>query len=316
MNLPWLPAGEALAARLAQHQIVALGEVHWTGQPYDWLCDWLATPGHADLLDTLVVEFGNGRHQAVLDAYLAGEAVSGAALQAVLQDALFSLTWSHPAYLRLLGCLRQLNQARPARRRIRICLAEAPFDWQAPDLAQAWQRALARREDDYYHCVQRQVLAPGRRALLLFGAFHLRRLGESQPQLAHHILDPLGARLARQLGEQIYFIWPHFTADPAVLHALSEGQGQGPRLCHLAGTPLAQRIFGQLHPRLPSSRCLGELTDGYLDLGDLPRRQQLPADWLADGTWRREIWCRARALPIDAGEALQQQLQRLGVQDN
>ena len=85
------------------------------------------------------------------------------------------------------------SHGRPARRRIRICLAEAPFDWQAPDLAQAWQRALARREDDYYHCVQRQVLAPKRRALLLFGAFHLRRRGETTPQLAHHILDPLGS---------------------------------------------------------------------------------------------------------------------------
>lgn len=315
LTLPWQPADAALAARLAQHRIVGLGEVHWSGQPIDWLCDWLTQPGRADLLDTLVVEFGNGRHQSRLDAYLAGEAVSPAALRAVLQDALFFLTWSHPAYLRLFATVRQLNQQRPAGRRLRICLAEAPFNWHSPALASDWRAALARREDDYQQCVQTQVLAPGRRALLLFGAFHLRRQGESQPQLAHHILDPLGARLVRQLGDDCYFIWPHFTEDAEVNRLLAVDAGSRPRLCHLAASPLGARRFGELHPRLASRQTLGALTDGYLDLGPLPRHQSLPAAWLSDAAWCREAWRRARALPADAAGPLQQQLQQLGVQD-
>ena len=53
------------------HDIVMLGEMHRNKQEYDWLRSLVADPKFAEVVDDIVMKFGNSRYQAVVDRVLA-----------------------------------------------------------------------------------------------------------------------------------------------------------------------------------------------------------------------------------------------------
>lgn len=52
-------ATRAMIRLFSHHDIVMFGEIHSSKQEYEWLCKLVTTPGFADRVDDIVVEFGN-----------------------------------------------------------------------------------------------------------------------------------------------------------------------------------------------------------------------------------------------------------------
>ena len=70
------PAVAFLASALQRHTLVAIGEHHGATETKDLLAALLRHPGVAGTVNDFVVEFGNARYQAAMDAYIAGERVT------------------------------------------------------------------------------------------------------------------------------------------------------------------------------------------------------------------------------------------------
>lgn len=167
-----LRPAEAARASLERAPLLGLGEIHWCPGVLDTFASLIESPELAGAFDDIVVEFGACQHQALMDRYIAGEALGEGDIACVWRDTLYFLLWSAPVYARFFARMRALNRRRRPGERLRVVLAEPPVAWE--HMTDAGFRALHhRREALYVRCIERQVLAPGRRALLIFGLRHL-----------------------------------------------------------------------------------------------------------------------------------------------
>jgi hypothetical protein len=174
------PAVPALLAALERYPLVALGEHHQLQEFHDLLGAVLCHPDLPAGLTDIVVEFGNARYQAIADRFIMhGEPVANANLQQIWRLTIGGdILWDAPVYAQFFRTVRAVNWMRPVARRIRVLLGDPPFDLARvhPATDAARTRALASGRDAYVAAlVEREVLAKGRRALLVAGYPHLRR---------------------------------------------------------------------------------------------------------------------------------------------
>jgi hypothetical protein len=116
------------------------------------------------------------------------------------------LVWDAPVYERFFRTVRTVNR-RNQERRLRVLLADPPIDWEhaAHD---DWQRAAAQRDDYAAALVEREVLAKGHRALLIFGSGHVTRDTAFDAYGAVPARKPnLAERLEAQRPGSILLIW-------------------------------------------------------------------------------------------------------------
>ena len=182
------PAGDALQPReaataildlLEREPLVALCERHMLQEWHDVIQAVLIHPDLSLKLDDIVVEFGNAVYQSVCDRFVVdGVAVPRSELVQIWRQ-IGDPTWNAPVYEQFYRTVRAVNRRRPADRRIRILLGQAPITMS--DVAthphdRAKAHALATTMDDHYSAVvHRDVLGRGRRALLIAGKGHLLR---------------------------------------------------------------------------------------------------------------------------------------------
>lgn len=69
---------------------------------------------------------------------------------------------------------RCINQGRPPVNRLRVVLGDPPIDWSVIHDRTAWERIAATRDRHAADVIRREVLARGRRALLIFGSGHVQ----------------------------------------------------------------------------------------------------------------------------------------------
>ena len=149
----------------------------------------LTHPELTRALDAIVVEFGNAAYQAVCDRFIIDGAPIPRADLVQIWRQIGDPTWNAPVYEQFYRTIRAVNRTRPATRRIRILLGQAPIRMSdvvahANDLAKA--QALAAPMDDHFATIiQRDVLDHGRRALLIAGKGHLLRGLSHRPRQPH-----------------------------------------------------------------------------------------------------------------------------------
>jgi Haem-binding uptake, Tiki superfamily, ChaN len=195
---PLEPIGVVVDA-LRKNPIVALGEVHGNEQCQHFRLALLRDTRVTDLVNDIVVEFGNAKYQDVVDSFVAGGNVGDAELRHVWQDTTqISGVWDRPMYGDFFRAVRDFNVSVPQNRRLRVLLGDPPVDWElmrrineGPENEREGKVRIngiwVAREDaqsldrDAYAAdvVRREVLANGRRALLLFGEMHVRRTGKT-----------------------------------------------------------------------------------------------------------------------------------------
>jgi hypothetical protein len=266
-----MSAIDDLLALFDTYPLVALGEMHGIEQGARFIEAVIRDPRFAERARTIVVEFGNARHQAIADAYVAGEAVPPTEIQRVF----FDLVGAGPTgfraqiYFDFFATAREVNAALPPERRIRVLLGDSPLDWATASPADVLAAADSR--DEHFA----SVVGDRRDALLLAGAFHLmkthvppggpgfvqllelQRPGETVVVFPHHVLSAESAEIDAKLAPlpvpslvRIAGSW----LEDASADSFFAGRVTGP---------------GGRDPFAHSGLTLGQLGDMYLFLGPL-----------------------------------------------
>ncbi|WP_027351200.1 hypothetical protein [Halotalea alkalilenta] len=230
-----------LAGWFDQATLVGLGEAHLTPKVMRTLSELILSEAIASRCQDLVVEFGCQRHQALLDAYLAGGRLGAGALKPIWSDGPHATLWRHPVYVALLRRLRAVNRHRPAQRRMRVWLAEPLGDWPCAERD-------GHRRKAFLDCIEKRLLATGRPGLLLFGMRHLARSPvDGRATLASQLLDS---------GVALRTLWPEL---PPRLTPF-DSPCRGLELIDVEGDLAARRV----NPWGGEAQPLGELCDAVL----------------------------------------------------
>jgi hypothetical protein len=165
---------------LKRSPLVALGDRHGLQEFHDLLAALLFHPDLPQPLTDIVVEFGNAQHQHIADRFvLEGQPVADTDLQSIWRHTLGGrILWDAPAYAQFFRAVRAVNWMRAPGRRLRVLLGDPPFDHtkvRGPADRGYVLELIRRRDAHYARVVEHEVLAKGRRALLLAGSGHLLR---------------------------------------------------------------------------------------------------------------------------------------------
>ena len=269
---------DAVLAAFEHHRVVAIGEIHGQQEHHDALQVMLADPRLPEVLDDIVVEFGNALYQPTMDRFVAGAAVENADLRLVWRNTTQSprSTWDAPVYEQLYRLVRAANWPLPPAKQIRVLLGDPPIDWARVTTRDDVIAFLAERDDHMASVVRKEVLDKGRRALICYGSVHVAHAPAG---------DPGGggvAQLEQETGQHVYVIlagghprlssYPRRTVIPC------------------RGTWLESADAGQFGymPSLFCGTTLGSLADAVLYLGqEKDQTQSLwnPAIYLDPQYW-------------------------------
>lgn len=297
---PPLPPRLAIPALLelcATHPLVALGEMHGSQDQADFITALLHHPAFPATVQVIVVEFGNARHQAVVDRFVAGEPVAARDLRPVWRD-FFGWGFDTPIYEQFFRAVRAVNRTLPPAQRLRVLLGDPPVDWSQIQLTKVedtfpWQE---KREDHYVEVVEQQVLAPGHHALLIAGLAHftrewatldapdlrntVMRLERSHPGSMHVVLPHLGFGAETSALEPYLADWP----IPSLVSLQTTWLGELDAALHFANFAPAG---AELPPHKPNF-TLSRMADSYLYLGprsSLTQSTCNPAVYLGDAQY-------------------------------
>ena len=191
------------------HDVVALGEGdHGNEQGAAFRAKLYRDPRFQAVVNDIVVESGNGRHQAMMDRYIAGETVPEKELRmAWLETTQPTDVWDRDIYADMFGAIREINQKLPKAKQLRVLLGDTPYTYDP-----AKPKAMARRSDSFpAELIQREVIAKKRKALIVYGEMHyLRRQPEPPPPMpGQPVRPPSGTivSLLEKAGVKVFSVW-------------------------------------------------------------------------------------------------------------
>jgi hypothetical protein len=217
-------------------RVLALSEgQHWNEQGHRFRLALIRDPRFPDTFDDIVVESGSARYQEVMDKFIAGEPVADEQLRPAWRDTTQpNEVWDIPIYEEFFRAVRAVNLTRPKSRRVRVLLADPPIDWSLVKDKDDILRWMDQRDTHAANLVRTQVLAKGRRALLVFGDGHLFR-HPAQPNVV--------SLLSRDAADAVFNVGAPTSAD---LTRVEPGVARWPvpSLALLEGTRLGAEPLG------------------------------------------------------------------------
>ena len=210
-------AFQAAIGAFREADLVAFGERHWARADADFRLRLVRDPAFVALAPVIVVEFAGARRQPLLDRLVDGESPVSDEASAIWRETTQRGAWDSPVYEEFLLAVRCLNAGLPCARRLRVLAADGPREGAHEGNARDRFAAAV---------IEREVLARGRKALVVFGALHLYRtvagnITDCLPRARWFVTVPLGgpdvsAALASESASP---------ADPALLPLAGHGAG-------------------------------------------------------------------------------------------
>ena len=220
-----------------------LGHPHGNEQKHRFQLSLLRHPHFAAVVSDIVEECGNSRYQDVMDRFVRGEDVPYASLRRAWEDAIpVGTNCDLPMYEEFFRAVREVNLGLPSGRQLRVLLGEVPIDWDAvrsyADIVK-WEE---QRDEFTAALIQREVLARGRRALVLYGEMHAQRRNERSN---YDTADFLAGLLERDGRTKVFNIWPQLGSGKPDLSALQADAATWPvpSLARTRGTRLGALDF-------------------------------------------------------------------------
>src|SRR4029077_20703067 len=172
----------AILAAFDKYEVVAMPEDHGLKDLDDFIFALIRNPAFPDKVNDGVVECGNSLFQPVLDRYMAGEDVPLIEARKVWRNTTQPICgeWGFGFFEQIYPLLRAVNLKLPAEKRLRVLAGEPPIDW---DQIKSFQDILklGPRDASIAAVMEKEVLAKHRKALMLFGTFHLFHMSGVRP---------------------------------------------------------------------------------------------------------------------------------------
>jgi hypothetical protein len=170
-------AETAILAAFKKYEVVAWGmqPAHGNRDDNDLILTLIRNPTFPDLVNDIAVECGNSLYQPVLDRYIGGEDVPLSEARHVWRNTTQPSCGYSAFYEVLFPLVRRLNQRLPPEKRLRVLAGDPPVDWSQVKSRDDMRRFYD-RDETVASVMENEVLAKHRKALMLFGANHVKRL--------------------------------------------------------------------------------------------------------------------------------------------
>jgi len=299
------PAIPAILAAFDKYEVVAMPEAHGMKDIDDFIFSLIRNPAFSEKVNDIEVECGNSLYQPILDRYIAGEDVRFTEVRKVWRNTTQPMCGMSGFFEQFFPVVRAINQKLPLGKRVRVLAGDPPIDW---DQVKSFQDILtfAYRDPSIASVMEREVLSKHRKALMLFGTFHLMHGQEGDAVSIYEKDYPNLTFVISDLG--------FFDTDLPTLSSSAITSWPLPSLARAKGTWLGASDLGQflppmmtinkddcsVHSNFPKAlqKPMEELVDAFLYLGpqDLRLNEQVPADIALDVDYRMELQ-RRESLP-------------------
>ena len=234
------------------HDVVALGEGdHGNEQGAAFRAKLYRDPRFQAVVNDIVVESGNGRYQAMMDRYIAGETVPEKELRmAWLETTQPTDVWDRDIYADMFRTIREINQKLPKEKQLRVLLGDTPYP---SDPANPGARK-GRSDTFPAELIEREVIAKKRKALIVYGQMHyLRRQADPPPPMPGQPVRPPSGTIVSLLETadvKVFSIWT-FTGLGTDLPTLQPDitTWKKPSLTLIKNTPLGTAPFTFYYPK-------------------------------------------------------------------
>jgi hypothetical protein len=305
------PAVPAILTLFDKYEVVAMPAAHGMKDIDDFIFLLIRNPTFSQKVNDIVVECGNSLYQPILDRYIAGEDVPFTEVRKVWRNTTQPMCGMSGFFEQIFPLVRAINRKLPPGKRLRMLAGDPPIDW---DQIKSFQDILrsVHRDASIASVMEKEVLSNHRRALMLFGTFHImHRAGGSAVSIYEKDFPNL-TYVISDLG--------YFDADLPTLFSGSLASWPIPSLARSKGTWLGALGLSHFLPpplMINKDECIvrnefpkqlqkpmEDLVDAFLYLGpqDLRLVEPIPADIALDIDYRMESM-RRDALPGFPGTA-------------
>lgn len=300
------PAIPAILAVFDRYEVVAMPEDHGLKDLDDLIFALIRNPAFPDKVNDVVIECGNPLYQPLLDRYIAGEDVPLGEVRQVWRNTDQPICGGSGFgfFEQLYPLLRAINLNLPPEKRLRVLAGGLPINWEQVRSFQDILK-LGPRDAGIASVMEKEVLSKHRKALMLFGIFHLFHMSEVRAS---------GVSMYEKDYPNVTFVISELIAADAQVSA-AFANWPNPSLTRAKGTRLGALDLGHFLPpatRIDEKDCsvhnefprhlqkpMEDLADAFLYLGpkDLALRAQLPAYIVLDADYMAEVRRRESRLP-------------------
>lgn len=291
------PAVPAILAAFDKYEVVAMPEDHGLKDLDDLIFALIRNPAFPENVNDIAIECGNSLYQPFLDRYIAGADVPFTEASKVWRSSTMPICgmWGFGFFEQFFPLVRAINRKLPPEKRLRVLAGEPPVDWDQIKSIQDILK-LGPRDASIASVMEKEVLSKHRKALMLFGTFHLFHMSEVRasavsmyekdyPGVTFVISD---LTVADAEASAPFANWP----SPSIARAKGTWVG-ALDLSHFLPPPTLIDRDCNVHNDFPEhlQKPMGDLVDAFLYLGpkDLALREQLPAYVVLDDDYMTEV---------------------------
>lgn len=272
------------------HQLVALCDAHGNERAQAFLKSLVRDPRFANIVNDIVIEFGNARYQQLADRFVRGDDVSDDSLRLIWQNT--TIPNEIPVDVEFFRVVRSVNATLPAARKLRVLLGDPPIDWSVVRERADHFKWLAMRDSHPAALIQLEVLAKERKALIVYGQLHFQRKNVmSNLDMYDWRMQTIVSLLEGASPARIFTIWnvddeltklqPDAATWPVPSLAVVRGTNLGAAdITVFSPTPMRFRFRGEESVQVPREEWRPLRTEEQLDavlyLGPKSAQTQMP----------------------------------------
>src|SRR5580704_16815951 len=166
------PAIPAILAAFDRYEVVAMPEANGMKDLDDFILSLIRDPSFPAKVNDIEVECGNSLYQPLLDRYIAGDDVPFTEVRKVWRNTTQSMCGRSGFFEQFFPLVRAINQNLTPAKRLRVLAGDPPIDWDHVKTREDGMKFFD-REPSIVSVMEKEVLSKHRKALMLFGSFHL-----------------------------------------------------------------------------------------------------------------------------------------------
>ena len=289
------PAVPAILAAFNKYEVVGMPEAHEKKDLDDFILALIRDPSFPEKVNDIEVECGNSLYQPILDRYISGEDVPFTEVRKVWRNTTQEMCGTSGFFEQFFPLVREINRKLPPAERLRVLAGDPPINWEEVKSFQDYRKFD--RKASIASVMEKEVLSKHRKALMLFGTFHLFHSGDDAVALYEKDY-PNVTFIISDLGE--------FDADASPPSGSPFSTWSTPSLAAIKGTWFGALQLSRVFPppifidqdcnvrnefEKDLQKPMADLVDAILYLGpqSLRLKEQMPADVALDADYVMEL---------------------------